>query len=136
MAYGENLLKPPTKEYNLLPEVKILAMKLAEISKINTVKHSLIRLKDNNLAYITKRIDRDKNNKIHMEDMCQLSGKLTENKYMGSYEQIGKIIQKYSLNPYLDIIDFFEIILFVFLQVMQICTLKIFLLLKKMVHIY
>lgn len=113
--WGEYILKPPTKEYSNLPEIEDLTMHLAQISKINTVPHSLIRMKDGNLAYITKRIDRDKSKKIHMEDMCQLSEKLTENKYIGSYEQIGKIILKHSLNPILDITNFFEILIFCFL---------------------
>ena len=37
-----------------------------------------------------------------MEDMCQLSGKLTEQKYQGSYELIAKIIEQYSSLPQLD----------------------------------
>ncbi len=50
-----------------------------------------------------------------MEDMCQLTERLTEQKYNGSYEQIGKAIIKYSANPGLDIINFFEQVLFSFL---------------------
>lgn len=113
--WGEYILKPPTKQYSNLPELEDLTMHLAQLSKINTVNHSLIRMKDGKLAYITKRIDRNKSQKIHMEDMCQLSGKLTENKYMGSYEQISKIIIKHSLNPVFDIISFFEQLIFCFL---------------------
>lgn len=113
--WGEYILKPPTKQYSNLPEIEDLTMHLAQISKISTVPHSLIRMKDGNLAYITKRIDRNKSIKIHMEDMCQLSEKLTENKYNGSYEQIGKIISKNSMNPILDIINFFELVVFCFL---------------------
>jgi serine/threonine-protein kinase HipA len=40
---------------------------------------------------------------------------LTEHKYQGSYEQIGKAIIKYSENPLLDIINYFEQVLFSFL---------------------
>jgi serine/threonine-protein kinase HipA len=50
-----------------------------------------------------------------MEDMCQLTERLTEDKYHGSYEQIGKAIQKYSASPGLDVENFFEIVLFSFL---------------------
>jgi serine/threonine-protein kinase HipA len=50
-----------------------------------------------------------------MEDMCQLTERLTEQKYNGSYEQIGKAIVKYSANPGLDITNFFEQVLFSFL---------------------
>jgi serine/threonine-protein kinase HipA len=50
-----------------------------------------------------------------MEDMCQLTEKLTEDKYRGSYEQIAKAIQYYSFNPMLDVVNFFELVLFSFL---------------------
>mgnify|MGYP000905461854 FL=1 len=50
-----------------------------------------------------------------MEDMCQLTDKLTEDKYRGSYEQVAKAILKYSATPGLDVINFFELVLFSFL---------------------
>jgi serine/threonine-protein kinase HipA len=50
-----------------------------------------------------------------MEDMCQLTERLSEDKYQGSYEQIAKAIQKYSVNPGLDLVNFFEVVLFSFL---------------------
>ncbi len=76
--WGEYILKPQTEQYPFLPENEDLTMHLAEIARIKTVPHSLIRFEDNSLAYITKRIDRNKKgDKIPMEDMCQLTGKLT-----------------------------------------------------------
>ncbi len=113
--WGGYILKPPTKQYNFLPELEDLTMHLAEISGIEVVPHSLIRLSSGELAYITRRIDRMNEIKIHMEDMCQLTERLTEQKYNGSHEQIGKAIVKYSANPGLDIINFFEQVLFSFL---------------------
>ncbi|MCI9846063.1 HipA domain-containing protein [Flavobacterium pectinovorum] len=113
--WGEYILKPPTSHYIQLPEVEDLTMHLAAAAKIKVVPHSLIRLKSGKLAYITKRIDRSKKNKLHMEDMCQLTERLTENKYHGSYEQIAKAILKYSTNPGLDVVNFFEQIVFSFL---------------------
>ena len=113
--WGGYILKPPTQRYPQLPEVEDLTMHLANISKIGVVPHSLIRLKSGNLAYITKRIDRSKSGKIHMEDMCQLTERLTEDKYHGSYEQIAKTILKFSTTPGLDVVNFFEQVLFSFL---------------------
>jgi len=109
------ILKPPSSHYRELPELEDLTMHLAELSGIETVLHSLIKLKSGTLAYITKRVDRNKAAKIHMEDMCQLTERLTEHKYKGSYEQIGKAIIKYSENPLLDIINYFEQVVFSFL---------------------
>jgi len=72
---------------------------LASIAKIDVVPHSLIRLKTGNLAYITKRIDCTPKGKLHMEDMCQFTERMTEDKYHGSYEQVAKSIMKYFANP-------------------------------------
>jgi serine/threonine-protein kinase HipA len=113
--WGGYILKPPTKQYKFLPELEDLTMHLAEISGMDVVPHSLIRLNSGKLSYITRRIDRINEAKIHMEDMCQLTERLTEQKYNGSHEQIGKAIVKYSTNPGLDIINFFEQVLFSFL---------------------
>jgi serine/threonine-protein kinase HipA len=113
--WGGYILKPPTENYPQLPEVEDVTMHLAEQAKIKTVPHSLVRLASGNLAYITKRVDRIKKEKLAMEDMCQLTERLTEDKYLGSYEQIAKTIQKYSATPGLDVINFFELVLFSFL---------------------
>jgi serine/threonine-protein kinase HipA len=112
---GGYILKPQTKNYPQLPEVEDLTMHLAEIAKIKVVPHSLIRLQSGGLAYITKRIDRINNTKLHMEDMCQLTDRLTEEKYNGSYEQVAKTISKYSMNPGLDVVNFFEQLVFSYL---------------------
>ena len=112
--WGGYILKPPTQQYKHLPEVEDLTMHLADIAKIKVVPHTLIRLQSGNLAYLTKRIDRDKKNKLHMEDMCQITERLTEDKYHGSYEQVAKAILKHSANPGLDVINFFEQVLFSF----------------------
>lgn len=113
--WGGYILKPPTAMYPHLPEVEDVTMHLAEQAKIRTTPHSLVRLASGNLAYITKRVDRTKNGKLAMEDMCQLTERLTEDKYQGSYEQIAKAIQKYSSTPGLDVVNFFELVLFSFL---------------------
>ncbi len=113
--WGGYILKPPTPDYPHLPEVEDLTMHLAAIAKIKVVPHSLIRLQSGSLAYITKRIDRVKKSKLHMEDMCQITERLTEDKYYGSHEQVAKAIQKYSATPGLDLVNFFELLLFCFL---------------------
>ncbi len=127
---GEYILKPQTKDYANLPEIEDLTMHLAEITKIKTVPHSLIYLKSEQLAYITKRVDREKGKKLHMEDMCQLTERLTEHKYRGSYEQIVKVILRYSANPGFDVINFYEQVLFSFLTGNSDMHLKNFSLLK------
>lgn len=112
---GGYILKPPSNDYPQLPEIEDLTMHMASIARIKVVPHSLIRMKSGTLAYITKRVDRTKKGKLHMEDMCQLTERLTEDKYRGSYEQIAKAINKYSVNPGLDLFNFFELVMFCFI---------------------
>lgn len=113
--WGGYILKPPTGQYPQLPEIEDMTMHLARLASINVVPHSLIRLKSGNLAYITRRIDRNLKDKLHMEDMCQLTERLSEDKYHGSYEQVAKAIMKYSVNPGLDLVNFLEQVVFSFL---------------------
>jgi serine/threonine-protein kinase HipA len=129
--WGSYILKPPFELYPNLPELEDVTMHLASASGIETVPHSLIRLSSGSLAYITKRIDRSKNGKLHMEDMCQLTDRLTEHKYKGSYDQICKAILKYSSNPVLDVVNFFEQLVFSFLTGNADMHLKNFSLIKK-----
>ena len=112
---GRFILKPPVAAYPFLPELEDLTMHLASIAQIKTSPHSLIRLQSGELAYLSKRTDRTKKGKLAQEDMCQLNGTLTEDKYQGSMEKIGKLIHTYSSNPGLDAISFFELTLFCFL---------------------
>lgn len=113
--WGDYILKPPTANYPQLPENEDLSMHLAELFKIKVVPHSLIKLKSGELAYLTKRVDRDQKGKLHMEDFCQLSERLTEDKYKASMEQVGKLILQYSSNPLLDALTLFEVTVFSFL---------------------
>lgn len=111
--WGRYILKPQTERFANLPELEDLTMHLAEIAKIQVVPHSLIRFSDGELCYITRRIDRTENGeKLAMEDMCQLTERLTEHKYKGSYEQIAKVIQKYSSVPKLNLINYWEQVVF------------------------
>lgn len=114
--WGNYILKPPVEKYPELPQNEDMVMHLAKLFKIRTVPHALIPLRSGELAYISRRIDRTKKNKkIHMEDLCQLSERLTEDKYKGSMEQVARVIRSYSSNPLLDVLSLFEITLFSFL---------------------
>ena len=111
--WGDFIFKPQTQSYKTLPENEDLTMHLAEIAKIKVVPHTLIRLQDGTLGYLTKRIDRtSEGDKIPMEDMCQLTERQTEYKYKSSYEQIAKVIAKHSYVPLLDLTDFYEQVFF------------------------
>lgn len=114
--WGAYIFKPQTANYPELPENEDLTMHLAEIAGINTAKHSLIRLADNSLGYLTRRMDRDeKGGKLALEDFCQLTERQTEYKYRSSYEQVAKAITKFSSVPGLDLVNFYEIVMFCWL---------------------
>lgn len=114
--WGKYILKPQTGLYPQLPENEDLTMHLAEITGIKTVPHSLVRFADGELCYLTKRIDRtETGEKLPMEDMCQLTERLTEYKYKGSYEQIAKTVLRFSAAPKLDLANFWELLLFCYL---------------------
>ena len=111
--WGRYILKPQTDRFAHLPELEDLTMHLAELAKLQVVPHSLIRFADREFCYITRRIDRTATgNKLPMEDMCQLPERLTEHKYKGSYEQIAKAIQRYSSVPKLDMVNYWEQVIF------------------------
>ena len=113
---GNYIMKPQAKAYPNLPENEDLTMHLAELAGIKVVPHTLARMADGELCYLTKRIDRNiSGQKIAMEDACQLSERLTEYKYHSSYEQVAKTISKYSNVGKLDIVNFWEIVMFCWL---------------------
>jgi serine/threonine-protein kinase HipA len=112
--YGDYILKPPSEHYEQLPELESATMHMADVCGIKVVPHSLVKLQDKTLCYITKRVDRTRKTKLHMEDMCQLSERLTEDKYKGSHEQVAKLVLNYSSTPLLDVTNFYEQVLFSF----------------------
>ena len=100
------ILKPQTEEYPFMPEYEDLAMRLAETAGIQTVPHALIEM-NQEYAYITRRIDREQGKVYAMEDFCQISRRLTQDKYKGSYENCARIVQKYSIMPGLDLSEIY-----------------------------
>jgi serine/threonine-protein kinase HipA len=113
--YGDYILKPPSDYYRSLPELEDCTMKMAAVCGLRTVPHTLFPLQDGTVCYLTKRVDRTRTGMLHMEDMCQLTERLTEDKYKGSHEQVAKALMKYSDTPLLDVGNFYEYALFSFL---------------------
>lgn len=111
--WGRYIFKPQSPKYRCLPELEDLTMKMADAAGIRTAPHSLIRLADGEMGYLSRRMDRDAmGNKISMLDMCQLTNRLTEHKYYGTYPQLADTIRKYSVAPMLDVQRFWEVVLF------------------------
>ncbi|MBR1539090.1 MAG: HipA domain-containing protein [Bacteroidales bacterium] len=111
--WGKYIFKPQSAAYRCLPELEDVTMKMAEAAGIRTARHTLIRLADGELGYLTLRMDRSpKGRKISMLDMCQLYNRLTEHKYDGTYPQLAETIKRFSSAPMLDVQRFWEIVLF------------------------
>jgi serine/threonine-protein kinase HipA len=130
--WGGFILKPPVERFPEMPEMEDLTMHLSDLMGIKTAEHSLIRLKSGELAYISKRFDRLKSSKLHLEDMAQITEMLTERKYSSSIEKVGKAILKYSDYAGNDAIRFFELTLFCFITGNADMHLKNFSLLKNL----
>lgn len=111
---GLYILKPQNAQYEQMPENEHLSMKLAELFKIEVVPSNMIRLASGELCYITKRIDRKKDNsKIHMIDFLQILE--LDDKYLGTMENLGKTVGEISVNTLMDKLRFFELTLFNFI---------------------
>ena len=113
--HGNYILKPPSTEYKELPQNEDVTMHLANLVKIKTAQHCLIRLHSGELAYITKRFDRNKKDKIAVEDFCQLTENLTEHKYRGSIEKVAKTTHQITTNKGFEVLRLFELVLFCYL---------------------
>ena len=116
---GLYVLKPPNDEYPELPQNEDVTMHMAKVAGIKTAEHSLIRFSSGELAYLSTRFDRmlkrKKMIKIHQEDMCQLTGLLTENKYNSSLEKVAAAVNQYTTNKGLELLELFKITAFSFL---------------------
>ena len=112
--WGEFILKPQHHGYHMMPETEDLTMHLAELFKIPVCKHTLLEASNGSIVYIARRFDRVDGKKIHIEDLCQLSEFLTENKYKSSYEKAGKLVAKHCYKG-LDVLSYFELVLFSYL---------------------
>ena len=112
---GDYILKPPVANFPKMPELEHLTMRMANCFGISTSECGLIPLVGGQLAFMTRRMDREGRIKLHMEDMCQLTDRLTEQKYRGSLEQVGRVILRHCNNPVFDVLRLFDVTLFCFL---------------------
>lgn len=113
--WGRFVLKPPAPEYPELPQLEHATMRLASLTGIETARHGLVRLASGELAYVARRFDRVEHRKLAVEDMCQLTGKLTEDKYRSSMEQVGRAILRWATNPLFDATRLLDVAVFSFL---------------------
>lgn len=113
---GDWILKLPAAQWPELPESEHFCMMLARRCGIETEDCALIRLRSGALAFLARRMDRTPRGPLHMEDFCQISERLTEEKYRGSLERVGKALRAVSSAPGLDALRLYRVALFCFLS--------------------
>lgn len=115
---GDWIVKTPSTKHKDVPANECTAMRLASLIGVEIPEIKLIELDkldnlpqinlpDEKVAFAIRRFDRDKNQRIHMEDFAQVLVKYPHEKYKSAnYEQIGKIILEYSGSGLVDLQQF------------------------------
>lgn len=112
---GTHVLKPAPDRFPQLPENENLCMNMAESLGMPVPPHGLFAMADGKLCYVIKRFDRiSDGTKLHKESLFQILE--SKDKYSGSLEIAGKAIYAHAANVGLDMVDFFERVLFCFIS--------------------
>jgi serine/threonine-protein kinase HipA len=124
---GTYILKPiprDLKKVDQVPANEHVTMQIAkQVYGLNTAENAMIFFKSGTPAYITKRFDIKEDGqggKWGKEDFATLAGKTKDNaranfKYEYSYEEIGRLIQKYVPAWRVEIEKYFSLVVFNFL---------------------
>lgn len=90
---GEFILKPSPEAYPYAAENEHAAMVCGRLLGITTAKCGLVPFEGGELAYLTRRFDREaKGEKRHQEDLAQIFNLPSKQKYSGTYERAGRAI--------------------------------------------
>lgn len=115
---GDWIIKTPSTSHRWVPENEYTAMTLASLAGIAIPEirlldlDSLDNLPDINLpkekrAFAIRRFDRRAGQRVHMEDFAQVLAKYPHEKYSSAnYEQIGRILYRYSGEALTDVQQF------------------------------
>ncbi len=105
---GDWIIKTPSTKHKFVPLNEYTAMSLASLAGVDIPEIKLveldkldnlpqINLPDEKQAFAIKRFDREKEQRIHMEDFAQILVKYPHEKYTSAnYENIGKVIYDFS----------------------------------------
>lgn len=112
---GEYILKPSPEEYPNAAENQHAAMRASELMGIETAGCALVAFSDGELAYLTRRFDRQAGGgKIHQEDLLQISDQPPVDKYRIAYESTGKLVDEATGGKMAVKLDLFIRILFAY----------------------
>ena len=112
---GEYILKPSPEAYPNAAENEHAAMEASRLMGIDTALCGLVNFEGGELAYITKRFDRQTDgNKLHQEDLMQCFDLPSDDKYDKTYEEAGKLIDEVTNGKQAVILDFVRRVIFAY----------------------
>jgi serine/threonine-protein kinase HipA len=93
---SEYILKPASDTYPSLPENEHVTTRLALLVGISTPPCGLIKLRDDSLAFLSRRFDRPaRGGKLPVEDFCQLNRLWSKENYDGSAELCARTLRRH-----------------------------------------
>lgn len=106
----------PDGDFPELPANEHLTMSVAQRLKFDVPPTGLIEIEKVGYIFVIKRFDRIADSKrLLVEDMAQIYGEASEDKYTLSHEKIGEAIESYTQAGPLNLNDFFRRIMFCYL---------------------
>ena len=113
---GTHIIKPAVPQRPEMPQNENLIMSLAAAAGIEVPPHGTLKNEIGETFYIVKRFDRrGSSTRIHVEDFCQAGDIPGGMKYRISAEFCGKLINRITSFPRIEVQKFFKLILFNFL---------------------
>ena len=94
------ILKPESRDWEALPANEHLTMNLARLSGLEVPPFGLVELADGSEAFLVRRFDRLADGaKLACEDFCQLAELPPKDKYEGSLESCGRLVERFASEP-------------------------------------
>ena len=125
-AGGRYILKPIPRldlarfEQDVPANEHVCMLMARTLCGLKTAECSLVRMRDSELAYITRRFDYDGDEKVLQEDFCQLLDRSSQTdganyKYTGSYETVGQTIAATCASAMVQMPAYLRLLLFSYL---------------------
>ncbi|MCI5064518.1 HipA domain-containing protein [bacterium] len=131
---GTYLLKPSTETHPFISENEHFCMNVARELGLPVAECCLIVLQNGEYAFLTKRFDRVKRSKIHIEDFASVLNRPAGEKYSGSYLNVVRASQQYCRDSGLERIYIFKQLVLSFLLGNNDLHLKNFSLIDRTTH--
>ena len=113
--HSEFIFKPDG-DYPELPANEHLTMSIARAVGFSVPPSTLIEIPSLGYVFVVRRFDRTTSGAPRMmQDMAQIIGESSEDKYEGSYEKVAEAIRRHASAPIIDLNEFLRRLVFCFL---------------------